>query len=257
MRFIPEGKFIMGMNSDKDLTECQRIRSNCETISFEDEGPAHEVYLDAFYIDKYEVTNALYAACVKAGACRFPKASNSYTHPSYYGNPQFDNYPVIYVDWYKAKAYCEWRGAQLPTEAQWEKAARGDDGRIFPWGNDFNDSFVNFCDKNCTYGQADPNSDDGSTENAPVDAYAEGISPYGVYNMSGNVWEWLADWYSETYYQDSPASNPVGPELGERRVLRGGSWFNDNYGVRITVRGKNPPVNTLNRFGIRCAKSVP
>jgi hypothetical protein len=130
MRLVPDGGFTMGSE-----------------IGDPDQKPAHAVYLDAFYIDKFEVSNALYKACVVAGRCEPPKQVSSYTRRSYYNNSEFDHYPVIYVNWNMAKAYCEWRGAQLPTEAQWEKAARGTDGRIFPWGNDFGCSLGNFDDE--------------------------------------------------------------------------------------------------------------
>jgi eukaryotic-like serine/threonine-protein kinase len=226
MVLIPAGEFTMGSdNGDAD------------------EQPVHTVYLDDFYIDKYEVTNKLYEACVDAGMCDPPKQSDSTTHPSYYGDPEFDNYPVIYVDWYMAKTYCEWRGIQLPTEAQWEKAARGTDGRTYPWGETVDKTYAN------------SSEDVGDT--TEVGSYANGVSSYGVYDMAGNVFEWVADWYSETYYQDSPSSNPLGPDTGQYRVLRGGSWRSLPYSFRSSFRGAyDLPDSAGNILGFRCAKDI-
>jgi len=241
MVLVPEGEFSMGSDYEYDGAK-----------------PVHIVYLDAFYIDKYEVTNALYAACVSAGTCQPPYATSSFAGVPYYGNPEFDNHPVSFVNWEQAKTYCEWRGARLPTEAEWEKAARGTDERVYPWGNDFDGTFVNFCDKNCSFPAAHQDYDDGYAETAPVDSYPDGQSPYGVYNMAGNVWEWVADQYSETYYRDSPARNPPGPDSGEGRILRGGSWINglDSAGFRSASRGWNNPVEIVDPVGIRCVRGA-
>lgn len=211
MRLVPAGEFTMGSE---------------ETVSPMEEKPAHEVYLDAFYIDKYEVTNRLYKACVDAGTCQPPLDFSSATRSSYYGNPDFDNHPVIYVDWNMAKSYCEWRGAQLPTEAQWEKAARGTDARTYPWGEGVS------CDR-ANYWPKDEACIGDTTE---VGTYESNASPYGVYDMAGNVMEWVGDWYSSKYYWDSPASNPLGPASGEERVFRGGSWMSSDHGVRSAAR---------------------
>ena len=135
--YVPAGEFTMGSDADDALVECQKFRTDCSRDWFTNEEPPHTVYLDAFWIDQTEVTNKQYQACVDAGTCEPPSDTSSYTHPSYYGNPEFDNYPVIYVNWDKANRYCEvWAGGDLPTEAQWEKAARGTDERTYPWGND-------------------------------------------------------------------------------------------------------------------------
>jgi formylglycine-generating enzyme required for sulfatase activity len=219
MALIPAGQFTMGSdNGDKD------------------EKPVHTVYLNDFYIDKYEVTNALYKDCVTAGVCAQPQNVRNYD------NSQYANHPVVYVDWNMAKAYCEWRGAQLPTEAQWEKAARGTDGRTYPWGEGIE------CNKANYLGCVDDTKTVGSYEN--------GQSPYGLYDMAGNVWEWTADWYSDTYYQSSPAENPPGPDSGQYRVLRGGALNQDAYLLRDSARLGVNPANVFLGFGIRCARNV-
>jgi formylglycine-generating enzyme required for sulfatase activity len=225
MLLAPEGEFTMGSN-DGDT----------------DEKPVHRIFLHAFYIDKYEVTNSLYKACVDAGVCEPPHDFRSKTHSDYYENAEFDDYPVIFVDWFQAKIYCEWRGAALPTEAQWEKAARGADGRTYPWGEGIS------CDK-ASYGSCRSDLD-------RVGRYEGGKSPYGVYDMAGNVWEWVADWYSETYSQNSSTPNPSGPDQGEYRVLRGGTWDSNANNLRTSSRLKYRPAYFTEGIGFRCAKDA-
>ena len=227
MMFVPAGAFSMGSENGSD-----------------DEKPIHSVMLDAYYIDKFEVSNAAYGRCVDAGVCNPPKQSKSYTRAAYYGNPEFDEYPVIYVDWNMANAYCEWRGDRLPTEAEWEKAARGLDGRTYPWGESID------CDK-ANY----QNSCVGDT--AKVGSYLDGVSPYGLYDMAGNVWEWVADWYDSGYYSNSPSSNPLGPSSGQYRVLRGGSWGNYDCDARSANRYDYSPDYINYVVGFRCARSLP
>jgi len=223
---VPEGNFSMGSNNGDA-----------------DEKPIHSVYLDAFYIDKFEVTNALYQACVNAGTCKAPIHADSFTRSSYYGNSLYDNYPVIYVDWNMANTYCTWREASLPTEAQWEKAARGTDERTYPWGRGVDCQKANY--QGCVNGTSE------------VGTYEGGKSFYGVYDMAGNVWEWVADWYSEAYYRSSPPFNPLGIDLGRARVLRGGSWSRDPYNIRTSNRLNYAPTYTNFDAGFRCASSVP
>ena len=244
MVLVPAGEFTMGSNADDELlAQCQEYNSNCDSSWHQDEEPSHTVSLDDFYIDRYEVTNALYAACVDAGACPPLTDTSSATRDSYYGNPEYDNFPVIYVDWNMAKTYCEWRGARLPSEAEWEKAARGTEGGVYPWGVEADNTYANF------------NEDIGDT--TAVGSYESGKSSYGVYDMAGNVWEWVSDYYSETYYQNSRLDNPLGPEAGEFHVVRGGSWYDHPYLIRTSVRNAFAPTFVENNFGIRCASSAP
>lgn len=261
MRLVPAGEFTMGGTAETAFIECQKlyIGGTCAQDWFLDEEPAHTVFLDDFYMDIYEVSNAAYRECVNSGACLPPRNDGSETRPSYFSDPQYDNYPVVNVDWDMANAYCEWRGARLPTDAEWEKAARGLDGRIYPWGNSFDGTKANSCDSNCAGEGANRNYDDGYADTAPVDSYPDGVSVYGIFNLAGNVWEWAADWYGPTYYTVSLAGNPTGPlssdfASGEGRVVRGGSWTNFGDVLRATNRYQFRPIYYNSSLGIRCVR---
>ena len=263
--YVPAGEFQMGINAINAVAACQEIHAHasssflCFPNGYENEGPVHTVYVDAFWIDQTEVTNAMYAKCEEAGECHPPHLARSNTRDSYYGNPRFEDYPVIYVSWNDAVAYCKWAGRRLPTEAEWEKAARWDDElqaqRIYPWGNSFDGSLVNSCDVNCPSSSRITYYNDGYEDTAPVDSYPAGRSFYGAYNMAGNVSEWVADWYSEDYYHASPSKNPQGPSSGLARLLRGGSWDDNGEFVSSFIRRWRDPSLFYETVGFRCSRS--
>jgi eukaryotic-like serine/threonine-protein kinase len=240
--FIPEGTFIMG---------------GLDVHRKENELPAHEVYLRAYWMDQVEVTNGMYKLCMDDGTCRPPAQIRSDNREEYFGNPEFQDYPVVHVTWYDANAYCQWAGRRLPTEAEWERAARGDDKRNFPWGdelpNEYNSNSINII---------------GDTTR--VGSFAEGASPFGVLDMAGNVSEWVADRYRPDYYGVSPFENPTGPSetevFNDLRVIRGGSFQDDWIKLRLANRsfqsGPNPSAQPTDdafygrssaMIGFRCA----
>ncbi len=194
--------------------------------ALDEEIPQHIVYLDAYWIDQTEVTNAQYARCVASGSCSRPNELTSLTHSSYYDDLQYANYPVIFVSWSQATAYCTWAGRRLPTEAMWEKAGRGPDGLIYPWGNTFDGTKANYCDINCINGWKDDRYDDGYIDTSPVGDYPAGASIYGAFDMAGNVYEWVADWFEP--YRRIRQENPTGPLSGSEHIIRGGSWGDDS-----------------------------
>ena len=237
MVYVPAGEFEMG-----------------STDGASDEQPVHTVALDAYWIDRTEVTNEQYGKCVAAGACDSPWESGSSTRDSYYGNTAYADYPVIYVSWHDAEDYCKWAGGRLPSEAEWEYAARGQKGREFPWGDVFDGTLLNYCDANCRFDYKDSEHDDGYADTAPVGSYPGGASWIGAQDMAGNVWEWAADWYDEDYYGESSSENPVGPSSGEYRVVREDSWFIDLLNVRAATRTWFSPGVSLDSIGFRCAR---
>lgn len=226
-----------------------------------DEAPAHLVRQDPFFMDETEVTNGQYALCVEAGECRPPRQSGATYHPAYYGDPAYDDYPVIFVSWYDADAFCRWRDARLPTEAEWEKAAGFDFAESikfrYPWGDDFDGKQLNYCDSSCPLDKRDTSVDDGHRDTAPVGSYPGGRSSSGLYDMAGNVMEWLNDWYDPRYYRSSVDINPLGPLEGDFKSLRGGSWLSSRDEIAITIRGNFDPTVARANLGFRCAMSVP
>jgi formylglycine-generating enzyme required for sulfatase activity len=205
------------------------------------EKPEHLVYLSPYWIDRTEVTNGMYERCVRTGACQSPEKIRSKLRESYFSDPKYLEYPVIYVSWEDAAAYCQWADRRLPTEAEWEKAARGADRRDYPWGNNNpNGRLANF----------------GGLigDTSRVGDYPAGISPYGVLDMAGNVAEWVADWFDDQYYASSVYKNPSGPASGEFRILRGGSWFSQASSLRTTFRLWNYPDLRSETVGFRCAR---
>ncbi len=227
MRLVPAGEFTMGSDDTGDVSS----------------RPAHQVYVDAFYIDKFEVTNEMYDACVYAVECRKPQQAGSVTRNTYFANPVFVKFPVLYIDWKMANAYCEWRGARLPTEAEWEKAARGTDARLYPWGNE---------DPDCSLA----NRAGCVADTTPVDQHENGESIYGIYGMSGNVWEWTSSLF-RPYPYDATDGREDPDALGER-IARGGSWhvFGGNGGnVRADTRFKLDPGYYGAYVGFRCVVS--
>ncbi len=261
MVYVPGGEFEMGTSDDRlkySLRLCRETAvrmfgegTTCFSSEFADERPAHMVALDGFWIDRFEVTNGQYRHCVEAGACTPPVESGSYTRDTYYGDNAYDDYPVVWVGWGQAKEYCTWAGARLPTEAEWEYAARGPEGRIFPWGDLFDGTRLNYCDVNCGLGPNDETVDDGFPDTAPVGSYPSGMSWCGALDMAGNVREWVAGWYGRYYGRQV---NPSGPYSGEFRISRGGSWLDPPENVRSAKRGRNALDFTVYKLGIRCVK---
>ncbi len=213
---IPAGSFTMG-SDDGDG----------------DEKPVHTVYLDKYYIGKYEVTVGQFRKFCNATGRTMPE------QPSWNNR---NDHPVVNVTWHDAKAYCDWAGLRLPTEAEWEKAARGTDGRKYPWGNTWD------------AGKCNSYEDGDYTNTSPVGSFPSGVSPYGCHDMAGNVWEWCNDWYGENYYGSSPSNNPTGPSFGDLRVLRGGSWDNIASNCRSAYRGRNYPGIRNDNIGFRVAQ---
>jgi formylglycine-generating enzyme required for sulfatase activity len=239
MVLIPAGEFLMGSKAGES-----------------NERPEHTVYLDAFYIDRCEVSNEQYVdflnaigghyklcdgydcAMVREDDPRERQIHIHYADREYVVEPGYEDYPALSVTWYGAKAYCEHHGLRLPTEAEWEKAARGTDGRTWPWGDEWDPGRLGRVGK--------------LEEPAPVCSHPEGASPYGVLNMTGNVDEWVFDWYDEDYYAVSPYRNPQGPASGEERTTRGFGFSSEEAGyyARITRRlGSSMTVS----IGFRCA----
>ncbi len=234
MVLIPGGTFTMG--SDQDGKDAR---------------PAHKVYVSPFYIDKYEVTNAQYKAFMDSTGYPAPYLdpkkypwAEKYNWENGTYPPSTGNLPVVLVNWEDANAYAQWAGKRLPTEAEWELAARGLEGFTYPWGNQWDSTKCN-------------SRVNGLNRAVEVSRYTGGVSPYGVFNMAGNVWEWCADWYGADYYKNSPQKNPKGPDRGATRVIRGGSW--DTYGIeRLKTFARESQFPSVRSYdlGFRCALDV-
>jgi eukaryotic-like serine/threonine-protein kinase len=265
--YVPASEFTMGSNDGEA-----------------DEKPPHLVYLDAFWIDQTEVTNAMFKKFIDATHYQTDaeKQGNGYvfdtakktwsdTQGANWQHPRgpsnnltgLDNHPAVQVSWNDATTYCIWAGGDLPTEAQWEKAARGPstgsgDQRTYPWGDaKVAGNLLNSADHNLDVDWADKSIDDGYQFTAPVGHYPDGVSPYGALDMAGNVWEWMRDWYDDKYYASSPARNPENTTKSDAHVLRGGSWNNEAANVRASNRLRSLPVNRDEVFGFRCARDIP
>ena len=262
MVYIGQGGSVMGLDREEPVVTGKkltlydrRMKTPWSAEALNDESPAHMVFLDPYFIDKYEVSNKDYGEFIKA---------KGHPAPAYWDDPRLNKpqQPVVGVNWEDARAFCESRGKRLPTEAEWEKAARGPDGNLYPWGNDFDPTRVNY----------------GKNHDAtmPVDSHPEGASYYGAYNMAGNVFEWVSDWYDPKYYgRLETMVNPTGPDkavwiggtgtyvdrltVGEKRVIRGGSWIAPESTTRSTHRFWNNPLNNSYGVGLgfRCAKAAP
>ncbi len=236
MVYVPAGEFIMGSDPDVDPMTDEL-----------DELPQHKVFLDAYFIDKHEVSNADYTQFVEATGHR---------NSIFWDNPKFNHpdQPVVGVTWGDVSAYAAWIGKRLPTEAEWEKAARGTDGRIWPWGNEFDPTKCNFDDERKFDGHLD-----GFAMAAPVKSFEQGASPYGALNMVGNAAEWVADWFDMEYYAVSPAENPKGPPTSGmgKKSWRGASWFAGSEQMRCAFREYDDIVASGQILGFRCAKDAP
>lgn len=257
---IPAGEFTMGAN---------------DPLNFPESYPPHTVYLDDYEIFRTLVTNAQFAEFMSQNPTHVTLAEEqgwSYIGPNlskvdgaYWKDPKGEgihsilgreNYPVVHVSWYDAQAFCAWAGGRLPTEAEWEKAARGTDGRTYPWGNTpITGDKANFCDAaNCSAPHAVSGQNDGYPQHSPVGIYPNGASFYGVLDMAGNVNEWVFDWYDPDYYSASPYANPTGPATGTFKVERGGSWYSGDWNLRSYSRKNNyePPMHSHDMEGFRC-----
>lgn len=239
--FVPAGEFQMGsLETDPGADQ--------------DEFPQHSVYLESYWIDQTVVTNAMYALFlnvegnqIEGRATWLDAADEDALLISAEGvwRPRdgYANHPAVEVSWYGAQAYCQWAERRLPTEAEWEKAARGSDGRTYPWGQTLSCENAHYA--NCGGGLL------------PVNAKPDGVSPYGVLGLSGNVWEWVADWYAADYYAEAPDQSPIGPADGNARVLRGGAWEYDWKHIRAANRRHNGPAVTMHDYGFRCVLEMP
>ncbi len=262
-RFVPATDFMMGA-LDNDL------------LAYNEEKPAHLVLLDPYWIDEFEVSAAQFARFLNefdggadncnSNSCLATKNEEPTSRIFFSGGEftvenGFGDHPATFVTWFGAASYCQWAGRRLPTEAEWELAARGEESLIYPWGDDFDPNALNYCDQSCDSDSRDSSIDDGFAQTAPVGSFSSGSSPFGALDMAGNVWEWVEDWFAADYYAASPANNPPGPAAGGgdgSKVLRGGAYgFVRQGNWRTTDRGRVAPDFTAPDIGFRCAESHP
>ena len=251
---IPTGTFKMGssfVENKRHLKGCRKYDKSCELWWFNDEYPDRLIFLDSYWLDIYEVTNEKYLEFVLATGHRFALDQTCETDKCRDGNlwqgasfpPRIKHQPVTQVSWHDADAFCRWRGKRLPSEAEWEKAARGPSGNLYPWG-------AGSPKNRATYGRKWR----GVFTMTDVGTYSQGTSLYGVHDMAGNVWEWVDDWYDLKYYNWRRKKNPRGPAEGDFKVVRGGSWVNYPDTLRSSFRRWSQPEVRFNDTGFRCAK---
>ena len=238
MIWVPAGNFKMGQDATEAIEICKTYQEVCDPIWFTDAEPPHTIMLQEFWIDQSEVTNSMYAKCATAGACQQPERVSSLQFPDYYGNSEFSEYPVINVTWEDAMRYCSWAGARLPKEAEWEKAARGEKGNFYPWGNEPPDSFKATFNK--------------YSDVTRIGSHPDGASPYGVLDLAGNVWEWVDAWYAAYPGGNTDSNEFFGQTL---RVVRGGSWA-ENFNLLSSAREYATPEFQDHTIGFRCARSL-
>jgi iron(II)-dependent oxidoreductase len=253
MVYVPAGTFQMGSTQAQiaealELCDPYVTSGECPRALFDDEMPQHIVTLDGFWIDRTEVANRQYRLCLESGICQ---DTPCLTEPTSNAPDQ----PAGCVTWEEANAYCQWAGVRLPTEAEWEYAARGPEARVFPWGNTFDPRRLNYCDINCYSPWRDTGHDDGYNLGAPVATFASGTSWCGARHMAGNVLEWVADWYDARYYSTSPIENPQGPASGTEHVMRGGASNQTPSYQRTAWRSSLMLSGWYGLLGIRCAAS--
>jgi len=233
MVYVPAGQFEMGS----------------DTSPYNNERPVHSVTLQAFWLDRTEVTNSQYQRCVDAGVCLPPSETSAYSRDSYYGNPAYGDYPVIHVNWYRAVAYCQWVGGRLPTEEEWAYAARGPESYPFPWGNQPDSTRLNYCDVHCDLPHRDPAGDDSFADTAPVGSFPGGASWCGALDMLGNVWEWAWDWFD--FYPAADRPGWLSSTMTDR-IVRGGGWDTAVDHARGTFRNWFNPAQDQDSIGFRC-----
>ena len=249
MVYVPGGKSLMGSSisqAQNAWEECQKLygKDSCgEEGLYMDETPQHFVTLSSFWLDRTEISHSQYMLCVANGVCEVPNYASIMPF-------NLGDHPVVGVSWENAMTYCAWAGAKLPSEAQWEYAARGEPGLMYSWGNDFDGNLLNYCDAKCAESYHANDFNDGFPETAPVDIYQAGASWNGALNLNGNVCEWVNDWFGP--YNSSEQADPTGPSSGTYKVVRGGSWINDLLGVRSTNRSFPDPSERSKIVGFRC-----